>query len=459
MKAPKTVFVCSECDYQSPKWMGCCPECGSWNTFREETYSPAPGGSVAAARKISVERAVRFSEMEETDASRFSTGIGEFDRVLGGGLVKGSVVLLAGEPGIGKSTLLMQFCSKISASLTVLYVSGEESKAQLKLRATRLGADGDGLLVLTETDLDTILSEHERLKPDIMIVDSIQTLYSQKTTSSPGSIAQVRECTNLLINRAKTCGTSVVIVGHVNKEGGIAGPKVLEHMVDAVLSFEGDRTQAHRIIRAAKNRYGSTNEIGVFEMTDTGLCEVENPSAMLLAGRPKNVSGSCAVCVMEGTRPIIAEIQALVTPTTFPTPKRTAGGIDYNRMCLLLAVLEKRLGLRFSACDVYLNVVGGLRLDEPAVDAAICLALISSLRDIPVPDDLIAMGEIGLGGEFRAITYADLRVKEATRLGFTKIALPKRSGQKTPLNTSAELKHLGSIFDAIRLFGGKKEEE
>lgn len=459
MKAPKTVFVCSECDYQSPKWMGCCPECGSWNTFREETYSPTASGAVPAARKISGERAVRFSEMEETDASRFSTGIGEFDRVLGGGLVKGSVVLLAGEPGIGKSTLLMQFCSKVAASQTVLYVSGEESKAQLKLRATRLGADGGGLLVLTETDLDTILSEHERLKPDIMIVDSIQTLYSQKTTSSPGSIAQVRECTNLLINRAKTCGSSVVIVGHVNKEGGIAGPKVLEHMVDAVLSFEGDRTQAHRIIRAAKNRYGSTNEIGVFEMTDTGLCEVENPSAMLLAGRPKNVSGSCAVCVMEGTRPIIAEIQALVTPTTFPSPKRTAGGIDYNRMCLLLAVLEKRLGLRFSACDVYLNVVGGLRLDEPAVDAAICLALISSLRDIPVPDDLIAMGEIGLGGEFRAITYADLRVKEATRLGFTKIALPKRTGQKTPLDTGAELKWLSSIFDAIRLFGGQKEEK
>ena len=457
MKAPKTVYTCQECDYQTPKWMGRCPECGAWNSFVEETY--APQAATAVGRVGVVDHAIPAKDLVDTDCTRFTTGIGELDRVLGGGLVKGSAVLLAGEPGIGKSTLLMQFCGKASKELSVLYVSGEESKAQLKLRAGRLGYAGSDFLVLTETDLEAILTEYDRIKPDVMIIDSIQTLYASKTESSPGSITQVRECTNLLINRAKTNGTSVVIVGHVNKEGGIAGPKVMEHMVDAVLSFEGDRSQQHRIVRAVKNRYGSTNEIGVFQMTDEGLAEVENPSAMLLAGRPKDVSGSCAVCVMEGTRPIIAEVQALVTPTVFPAPRRTVNGVDYNRICLLLAVLERRLGLHFSTADVYLNVVGGLRLDEPAVDAAVALALISSLRDIPVPEDLIIMGEIGLGGEFRAITSAQQRVKEAARLGFTKIALPKRTGAEKLAPSDAELVYLTGIYDILRLLKPKKQPD
>ena len=456
MKAPKTVYTCQGCDFQTPKWMGRCPECGAWNSFVEETYAPT---TVSAQSRVApVDHAAPAKDLEDTDCVRFTTGIGELDRVLGGGLVKGSAVLLAGEPGIGKSTLLMQFCGKASKELSVLYVSGEESKAQIKLRAARLGyAEGD-FLILTETDLEAILAEYDRIKPDVMIIDSIQTLYASKSESSPGSITQVRECTGILIGRAKAMGTSLVIVGHVNKEGGIAGPKVMEHMVDTVLSFEGDRSQQHRIVRAVKNRYGSTNEIGVFQMTDEGLMEVENPSAMLLAGRPKDVSGSCAVCVMEGTRPIIAEVQALVTPTVFPAPRRTVNGVDYNRICLLLAVLEKRLGLRFSTSDVYLNVVGGLRLDEPAVDAAVALALISSLRDIPVPEDLIVMGEIGLGGEFRAITSAEQRVKEASRLGFTKIALPKRTGTKKPIDSTAELIYLSGIYDTLRLLTVKKPE-
>lgn len=457
MKAPKTVYICSECDYQSPKWLGKCPSCGAWNSFSEETYEnkSAPTTASGVARR-SGGRAASFSEMDTESCRRFSTGIGELDRVLGGGLVKGSVVLLSGEPGIGKSTLLMQLCGKMGEERELLYVSGEESGGQLKIRAERLGVDGSGMLVLTETDMETVLTEYDRIKPEILIIDSIQTMYSAKGNSSAGSVSQVRECSSYLMDRAKHDGVSVIIVGHVNKEGGIAGPKVLEHMVDAVLYFEGERTQSHRIIRATKNRYGSTNEIGVFEMTDMGLYPVENPSAMLLSGRPVGVPGSCAVCVMEGTRPLIAEIQALATPTVFPAPRRTANGIDYNRMCLLLAVLEKRFGLKFSSCDVYLNVVGGLKLDEPAVDAAIVLALVSSLRDVPVPEDLIAIGEVGLAGEMRAVPFAAQRAKEAARLGFTRIAVPHRCiKQIGAAPDGAELVPLKSIYDELRLIGGK----
>ncbi|MBQ4349685.1 MAG: DNA repair protein RadA, partial [Clostridia bacterium] len=388
----KTVYVCSECDYQSAKWLGRCPQCNAWNSFTEETYTAPAKTAPSGTRSLLAvhgerEHAVRFGDFTIPEYIRHSTGIGELDRVLGGGLVEGSVVLLAGEPGIGKSTLLMQLCGQIGDSCKVLYVSGEESKGQLKMRADRLGVNAEYLYVLTETSIGDILAEYDKIKPDLMIVDSIQTVVAEEIASAGGSVTQVRECASLLINRAKADGASVVIVGHVNKEGGIAGPKVLEHMVDAVLTFEGDRRTPHRIVRATKNRFGSTNEIGVFEMEESGLTEVANPSAMLLEGRPTGVSGSCAVCIMEGSRPLIAEIQALVTPTVFPSPRRTANGIDYNRMCLLLAVLEKRLGLKFSACDVYLNVIGGLRLDEPAADAAACFAMISSLRDIPVPDD------------------------------------------------------------------------
>lgn len=452
MKAPKTVYVCTECDYQSPRWLGKCPSCGAWNSFTEETYTKAPASDSAVVRSTPPDHAVKFSEYEETKMSRISTTIGEFDRVLGGGIVDGSVVLLAGEPGIGKSTLLMQLCGRLGNELTLLYVSGEESKSQLKLRASRLSVADSDMLVLTETNIDDVIAEYDRIHPSVMIIDSIQTMYSPRSTSAPGSINQVRECANALIGRAKADGAAVIIVGHVNKEGGIAGPKVLEHMVDAVLYFEGDKSHSHRIIRSIKNRYGSTNEIGVFEMTDSGLAEVDNPSAMLLAGRPRNVSGSCAVCVMEGTRPIIAEIQALVTQTVFPAPRRMADGIDYNRMCLLLAVLEKRLGLRFSSCDVYLNVVGGLKLDEPGVDAAVALALISSMRNIAVPQEMIAIGEIGLSGEFRTVSSVEQRIKEAARLGFTKIAVPKRSVTKTTaLPDSIELCPLAGIYDALKL--------
>ena len=462
MKNMKTVYTCKNCDYQSAKWLGRCPQCGEWNTFEEETYSAPPksaakGGRLTGGRER--DHAVRFGDFEAPAYLRHSTGIGELDRVLGGGLVEGSVVLLAGEPGIGKSTLLMQLCGQIGDSCKVLYVSGEESRSQLKMRADRLGVNASQLYVLTETVIEAILSEYDKLKPDLMIVDSIQTMVCEDAASSAGSVTQVRECASRMIERAKTDGASVVIVGHVNKEGGIAGPKVLEHMVDAVLTFEGDRRMPHRIVRAVKNRFGSTNEIGVFSMEEHGLEEVANPSAMLLEGRPTGVSGSCAVCVMEGSRPLIAEIQALVTPTVFPSPRRTANGVDYNRMCLLLAVLEKRLGLKFSACDVYLNVIGGLRLDEPAADAAVCFALISSLRDIPVPDDVIVFGELGLSGEFRSVASAPQRANEAFRLGFTKLALPKRCAGTLPdLPDGAELIPMTGIYDALRLFRDKKPD-
>lgn len=464
-KAPKKVYVCSECDYQSAKWMGRCPSCNAWNSFAEETFAPPVSSASGGTRRTNLsgngttgDHAVRFSEFTVPEYMRVDTGIGELNRVLGGGLVTGSVILLAGEPGIGKSTLLMQLCGKIGSVRTVLYVSGEESKGQLKLRAERLHVDGETLYILTETNIHAVVAEYEKVKPEIVIVDSIQTMYSDLSASVQGSVTQVRECASVLISKAKTDGAAVIIVGHVNKEGGIAGPKVLEHMVDAVLSFEGERRQSNRIIRAIKNRYGSTNEIGVFAMTDEGLAAIENPSAMLLEERPIGVSGSCAVCILEGTRPIIAEIQALAAPSTLSSPRRTADGIDYNRMNLLLAVLEKRVGLRFSGYDVYLNVVGGLRIDEPAADAAIALALISSIRDIPVPENVIAMGELGLSGEFRTVSHMDKRFAESHRLGFTKIAIPKRTElKKSP--DGVEVVRMGSIYDAIRLLAKPEQEK
>lgn len=400
-----------------------------WNTLEEEVSIPTQGN---ARRSVveSAESAQRFSELEIPTYMRFKTGQGELDRVLGGGLVSGSVVLISGEPGIGKSTLLMQISDSLGGTTVegrnrrVLYVSGEESGGQLKMRADRLGVKGDNLFVLTETNIARVIEETNKTKPDILIVDSIQTMYDSNISSAPSSITQVRECALALISKAKSENISIILVGHINKDGNIAGPKVLEHMVDAVIYFEGERRQQYRIIRAIKNRYGSTNEIGVFEMTDHGLSEIPNPSEMLLAGRPKNVPGNCAVCTIEGTRPIIAEIQALVTPTVFPAPRRTSNGIDYNRLCLILAVLEKRLGLRFSQNDVYLNVIGGLNIDEPAADVAIALALISSLTNRTIPDDLIAIGELGLAGECRTVSELEYRVKEAARLGFTKVIVP-----------------------------------
>ena len=424
MKAPKITFVCRECGFNSIKWLGKCPDCESWNSFDEIELRDA---HVSQRKTGSQSRAEKFSELDLPTYLRSETGMSELDRVLGGGLVASSVVLLSGEPGIGKSTLLLQISANLAKSRSVLYVSGEESKGQLKLRAERLKVCADSLYLLTENDIDAVLVECERMKPDVIIIDSIQTLSSMRFSSAPGTITQVREGATSLINYAKNTGAAVFLVGHVNKEGGISGPKILEHMVDAVLYFEGERTNSYRIIRAIKNRFGSTNEIGVFEMGDSGLVEITNPSEVIIAERPKNTSGSCAGCVMQGTRPIISEIQSLVSKTFYPTGKRTSDGFDYNRMCLLIAVLEKRMGLKFYENDVYLNVAGGIHLDEPSADLSIAMALISGITDKVIPDNLIAFGEIGLSGEVRAVSHIDYRVKEAVRLGFTKIVLPKKN--------------------------------
>ncbi|MBE6654742.1 MAG: DNA repair protein RadA [Ruminococcaceae bacterium] len=460
----KKVYVCTECDYQSPKWLGKCPSCGSWNTFTEETYEEES----TAAKKADPHRSMLVRTGEDTEPEKLSwdelpeyirsdTGMTEFDRVLGGGLVEGSVVLLSGEPGIGKSTLLLQICAALSKTKTVLYVSGEESSAQLAMRAKRLDVKGERIYVLTETNAQKVISKAQKLAPDIIIVDSIQTMYHVESASVPGSVTQIRECASMFINKAKTDGTSVLLVGHVNKEGTIAGPKILEHMVDTVLYFEGERRQNFRIIRAMKNRFGSTNEIGVFEMRDTGLAEVQNPSEMLLADRPQKTSGNCAVCVIEGTRPIIAEIQALCTPTVYPAPRRMSTGIDFNRVALILAVLEKRLGLRFSANDVYLNVIGGIRIEETASDIGMAMALISSIRDIEIPDDLLCFGELGLAGECRAVMRAEDRIKESARLGFRKIVVPYRAITKaTKIPEGVEVIAAKNVFDLLPLLRKKE---
>ncbi len=468
MKGLKTIYICSECEYQSPKWLGKCPSCGSWNSFVEDVVENETK-TAAAPKRISVNitgvnnKTVPFEELALPSYIRSETGLSELDRVLGGGLVTGSVVLLSGEPGIGKSTLLMQISDALGTTKidgrqrTIIYVSGEESGGQLKLRAKRLEVCGKNLHILTETNIENILSEISKLKPDIVIVDSIQTIYSDRISSAPGSVTQIKESALSFINLAKTAGVSMLLVGHVNKEGGIAGPKVLEHMVDAVLYFEGERQQSYRIIRAIKNRFGSTNEIGVFEMTDKGLSQVVNPSEMLLSGRPKNVPGNCAVCTVEGTRPIIAEIQALVSQTAFPAPRRTTNGIDYNRMCLILAVLEKRLGLKFYQNDVYLNVIGGLHIDEPASDLAVAMAMISSLTERVIPDDVIAIGELGLSGECRAVSSLDMRIHEAARLGFRRAIVPLRNIEKKPINVDGmEIIPIRGVYEALSLL---KEKE
>ena len=460
MKKSKIVFVCRECGVQSSKWLGKCPTCGNWNTYDEEEIAENPkSGALNRGRNVGeAPKAMKFSELELPNYMRTKTGMGELDRTLGGGLVDRSCVLLSGEPGIGKSTLLLQICQELGKTRRVLYVSGEESGGQLKMRAERLGITGEDIYLLTETDAEDILDECDRIKPEVIIIDSVQTLSSARFTSAPGSITQVRECSMSFINYGKTHGASVFLVGHVNKEGGISGPKFLEHMVDAVLYFEGERTNSYRIIRAIKNRFGSTNEIGVFEMGDKGLIEIPNPNEVMMAERPKNTSGSCAGCVMQGTRPIISEIQALVAKSVYPTGKRTSDGFDYNRMCLLIAVLEKRMGLKFYENDVYVNVAGGIQLDEPSADLSIAMALISGITDKVIPDNLIAFGEIGLSGEVRAVSHIDYRVKEAVRLGFTKIILPIKNLHKNlKVPKGIELCGVTNIYEVL-IHMRKREE-
>ena len=443
----KTVFLCSNCGNETPKWAGRCPACGQWNTLEEYTPTPAAKtAGVSSVRRTAV--AKRLSEVTTDETLRFTTGMSELDRVLGGGAVKGSLVLVSGAPGIGKSTLLLQICEHILREQTVLYVSGEESEQQLKLRAQRLGVQGDSLFLLCETNLDEILAAAERLKPDLLITDSVQTLFSEDKPASPGSVTQVRECTMRLMQYCKSSGVTVFLVGHINKEGAIAGPKVLEHMVDCVLYFEGESHTSYRLLRAAKNRFGSTNEIGVFEMRDDGLCQVPNPSEMLLAGRPLNTPGTCVACMMEGTRPVLAEVQALVSPTTLSVPRRTGNGLDYNRAAMLLAVLEKRGGLRLSNADVYWNVVGGLRLDEPAADLAVVIAAASAVQDKPVSDSLAAVGEVGLTGEIRAVGQLSQRLSEIRRLGFTQCVVP-RNVKELHAPEGLELLRVRNVREAI----------
>ena len=445
----KSIFVCSECGFESPKWLGKCGGCGAWNTLVEDVRVQAPKTAVSV-KSVATATAKTLNNINVSDEQRFVTGIKELDRVLGGGIVKGSVVLLSGDPGIGKSTILLQICNALQNSLNILYVSGEESASQIKLRANRIGVKSDSVSVMTETDTQAVCEYINLTKPDLVMIDSIQTMQIPELSSSSGSIVQVRESTNMLLRTGKSLDIPVFIVGHVNKGGDIAGPKVMEHIVDTVLYFEGERNQSYRILRAIKNRFGSTNEIGVFEMTDRGLSEVENPSAMMLSGRINNVSGGCITCVIEGTRPILAEVQGLVTTTGFGNPRRNSTGFDYNRLNLLLAVLEKRLGLYFSNLDTYLNIVGGMWLNEPAADLAVAMSLVSGLRDIPISDTLIAFGEVGLSGELRSVPRVQARINEAARMGFTECILPK-SCLKQVTDTPENIKLIGvrTLAEAI----------
>ena len=442
----KSVYICSECGHESPKWVGKCPSCSEWNTMNEEIKDTAKTAPATKTRSFSnYAKPHAINEISTEDEHRYDTGCKELNRVLGGGIVKGSLILLGGDPGIGKSTVLMQICQFMGDTLRILYVSGEESKRQLKLRAIRLGVNSPNLLVMTETDVEVVCEQIKSIKPDLVMIDSIQTMNLTELSSSPGSVTQVRECTNMLMRTAKGLDIPMFVVGHVNKEGSIAGPKVLEHIVDTVLHFEGDKQMACRILRAVKNRYGSTNEIGVFEMTDKGLREVDNPSVMLLSGRPTNVSGTCVTCTMEGSRPILAETQGLATQSGYGNARRMATGYDYNRLSMVLAVLEKRAGYYFSNNDTYINIVGGLRVDEPAIDLAIAIALISSLKDTPIDEKAVVFGEIGL------VSQAQLRVNEAVRLGFEKIVLPYHNLKGLTCDNAALIgvKNIREAFEAI----------
>ena len=450
MAKTKTVFFCTECGNETPKWQGKCPSCGAWNSIEEHVEKPMIAAGRSKSAPVGMSRTPqRLSEVSTDREIRFSTGLGELDRVLGGGAVAGSLVLVGGAPGIGKSTLLLQICNSLCADRSVLYISGEESEKQLKLRAQRLNVDPDELYILSETRLSDIIEAVDAIKPDILIVDSIQTLYSDANESSPGSVSQVKECTMAMLQLSKTEGITVFVVGHINKDGAIAGPKVLEHMVDCVMYFEGDPNSSYRLLHAAKNRFGSTNEIGVFEMVDTGLNEVPNPSQMLLEGRPEGASGTCVTCVMEGTRPVLAEVQALVCKTSFNVPRRTSDGFDFNRAALLLAVAEKRGGMKLNIFDAYINVIGGLKLDEPGADLSVALAVASSYMDKPIADDLVAIGELGLTGEIRNVSQLNQRLAEVARLGFKQCIIPFGRTEKLEVPEGLTVYKVKNLREAI----------
>ncbi len=449
---PSTAFFCNECGYESSKWMGQCPACKAWNTFVEEPVTKTAQSGRSSVRRDAIPEPVSVSAVSTGTILRFSAGMSELDRVLGGGIVPGSLVLVGGDPGIGKSTLLLQVCRNISRDgHKVLYISGEESLAQIKMRAMRIGDFDDKAQLLCETDLTAIGEVIRKQRPEAVVIDSIQTMYSQDVTSAPGSVSQVREATNTLMMIAKREGITIFIVGHVTKEGTVAGPRVLEHMVDTVIYFEGDRYNSYRIVRAVKNRFGSTNEIGVFEMAGEGLREVLNPSEYMLSGRPKDSSGSCVVCAMEGTRPMLVEVQALLCRSNFGIPRRQATGTDLNRVNLLMAVLEKRMGLKMGECDAYVNVAGGMKMNEPATDLGIALAVVSSFQNAAIPEDVVAFGEIGLSGEVRSVTNAQSRVAEAAKLGFKRIIIPAGNAAGLDAPASAKIIPIENLADAIRV--------
>lgn len=443
----KVVYVCSECGYESAKWIGKCPGCGGWNTFAEDVVVTSKS-SKKVAQSFSVP--VKLSTVDTTKDPRIVCGIGELDRVLGGGIVRGSLVLVGGEPGIGKSTILLQLIKSLEQNTSFFYVSGEESEKQLKMRADRLGIRQD-FYVLTETDINAAIKHAETIAPDILIIDSIQTMYNPDIASAPGTVSQVRDVTLSLMKLAKERSISVFVVGHVTKDGALAGPKVLEHMVDCVLYFEGERHQSHRILRAVKNRFGSTNEIGVFEMTGEGLREVKNPSSMMLEGRPEQTSGSTVICTLEGTRPLLAEVQSLVAPTTFPAPRRMTTGADYNRVNLLIAVLEKRVGLNLSNQDIYVNIVGGMRIDEPAADLGIICAVASAFKNKDIDPDIALIGEVGLTGELRAVNQIDKRLNEMKKLGFSKCIIPESNKRGLALPKDLTIYYAKNVGSALQL--------
>jgi DNA repair protein RadA/Sms len=455
--APKKMYVCSECGFESSKWNGRCPDCGAWNSFAETTVEVGHGTGALSAKNVSANVEVMpLGSVGMTADIRYDTGVGELNRVLGGGLVKGSLVLLGGEPGIGKSTLLLQICGNFDKTLDVLYISGEESLRQIKLRAERLGITSEKLFLAACNDADTAALTIISNRPDIVIIDSIQTMHTETANGSSGSISQVRECTNIFMHTAKSNDIPIFLVGHVNKDGGIAGPKVMEHIVDAVLQFEGDKNYTYRILRAAKNRFGSTNEIGVFEMTGKGLVEVPNPSKSLLEGRPIGVSGNCIACVLEGTRPILTEVQALVTKTMGNFPQRIGTGLPFGRLAILLAVLEKRAGLFLSRLDVFVNIIGGIRLDEPAGDLPLATALASAVFDLPFDENTAAFGEIGLGGEIRNVPNAEGRINEVARLGFSRCIVPKSCIKGITRPSGLEIVGVSHIGEALAILKNQK---